>query len=133
VVHGGIKVTTKEAIAKAAALLAEWVEGDEFETNCGGKWYLTRLTDVLGNLLNGNEVRTKPRPKKVLRPAWEILRDEACVETHAEVSGRRSIVVGCGAHEKNLADIITDQGIERENLHHRDYPDRWFVIEEPNR
>lgn len=123
-------MTTKEAIAKAAQLFAEWVEGDEFEYEgtTPRKYYGCPATDVVRWLFGDVAVRIKPRPKKVLRPAWEILREAS------NDQGRVALELGTGAIKVdgfNLCGVI-----EVEWGHgqiDKNWPDAWFTTEELKR
>jgi hypothetical protein len=127
-------VTTKEAIAKAAQLFAGWIEGDRFEfmsQNHG--WCPCSADEVVNMLLVDTEVRIKPRPKKVLRPAWEILR--LCVEQDIlKISGEEDEVLEIELPESrfNFSDIVywSKKGEVPQWAARDKWPDAWFTPEE---
>lgn len=124
-------MTTKDAITKAAELFAEWKEGDKFEFEQHANfenWYPCGPDEVYAMLLGDTRVRIKPRPKKVLRPAWEILRvasQNGLVRTNPH-SGAITIEFPTGKFL--LSDFFVDNHADWRNA-----PDWFFTTEEPNR
>lgn len=120
-------MTTKESIAKAASLFAEWVEGDRFEFKSPHHgWCPCSADEVVGMLLGDTAVRIKPRTKKVLRPAWEILRD-AMERDVLLIEDDTSVFIDMGSAVFSLADVIGNHPILEEA------PDWFFTPEEPKR
>lgn len=74
----------------------------------------------------GYFVRIAPQPNRILRPAWEILRDEAASVRWVE--NIVSIYVDGFGHVC-FGTLVANQGMNREELNSQ-WPERWFTTEE---
>lgn len=91
---------------------------------------------VFALVTGGNIVRISPAPKKVLRPAWEILR--LCVERDIlKISGEEDEVLEIELPESrfNFSDIVywSKKGEVPQWAARDKWPDEWFTTEEPKR
>jgi hypothetical protein len=75
------------------------------------------------------DYRIAPTPKKVLRPAWEILR-EAQSAGKVKLYGREVLIVVSNlGFEVALKYIVEAEGADRETVN-SEWPNEWFTTEE---
>jgi hypothetical protein len=113
---------------RAGKLLIEAPKGAMFQYEADKNvWLPCNARSAASFIMFGHDVRTAPTPKKVLRPAWEILRDATSNGLVRTYAGETLIYKNAG-FQITLADIFAHEGMPQDELN-AEWPD-WFFIEE---
>lgn len=115
----------------AGKLLVEAPQGAVFEyKNSHGIYFACGPDEAAAFVLAGTPVRVAPTPKKVLRKAWEILR-EAQAAGKVKLYGREVLIVVSNlGFEVALKYIVEAEGADRETVN-SEWPDEWFTEAAP--
>ena len=107
----------------AARFMLEAGEGAQFQYLSGrGTWQPCDAVAAFGFMLdNFTQVRLRPTPKKVLRPAWEIIKmmaDLNCITFDGGINTRHE--------EVSFAMLWANRGKSYPEIG-RNWPDEWFT------